>query len=768
MTGKKTKTSIKTGKVIVLGCYPPRKCGIATFTRDTVESLLEFNPASEITVIAMAETGDTAVAGGPVVRRIRQHDLGSYIDAASYINDQNPDCLIIQHEFGIFGGTSGEYLLTLLALIRVPVVTIFHTVLEQPDYGQTRVMRRLVHRSSRLVVMAERGAAMLRDVYGAPVGRVSVVPHGAPMRPYAEPAEARRTLGIDCENMISTFGLLSPNKGIESVICAMPEVLARFPKARYFIIGVTHPHLVAREGETYRRSLEALAIRLGVEANVEFIDRFVDNQELFDYLQASDIYITPYLNPAQITSGTLSYALALGCYVVSTPYWHAQEALTQCPGTLVPAADAEAISAALVAQLRDPEGLASRRREVYAWAEPTRWPVFAERLSGLIAEAARPGGRGTHISELHGPAYPAIALKAIERMTDNCGIFQHSRFAMPDREHGYCVDDNARALILCNDIIRRGMFGADIARLHAIYASFVLHAFQPETGRFRNFMDYGRSWVAHEPCDDSQGRAFWATAHAAATPQHGANDGWASTVVQQAVGRAEQITSPRAKALVILGCGELMQSELASDVYAALMHRFANELCDQLVNCRSDSWDWLEETLSYDNGRIPQAMLVAAQLGGDTRLARAALSSLGWLCGIQLIDQGMFAPVGSESFGRVRQPPLPYDQQPIEAAAMLDACSEAYKVSRDRIWWHRARTIMSWFYGLNSHDLSLVDPVTGHCHDGLNRSGLNLNAGAESLLAFQMAVCKYQAFVELVDVAAPAEQLPASRKAERV
>lgn len=768
MIDVKSRSSHGSGNVIVLGCYPPRRCGIATFTQDTVQALQANDPDLTVSVLAMAERNEAVEVGTPVVMSIQKHDLGSYIEAAAYINRQRPSCLVIQHEFGIYGGPAGEFLLTLLSLVRVPVITIFHTVLKQPDHVQFRVMRRLAHRSTQLIVMAQRGAAMLRDVYGARPDKVQVIPHGSPSRPYAEPDDMRTRLGIVCERMISTFGLLSPNKGIENVIEAMPKLLAKFPSTRYIVVGVTHPQLVAREGEAYRRSLESLAESLGVSDNVQFINRFVDNSELFDYLQASDIYVTPYLNEAQITSGTLSYALALGCYVVSTPYWHAEEALGQCPGTLVSHSDAPAIAKAILDQFGDPNGLASRRREIYEWAEPARWPVFGARLRKLIAETVRSGSRSSHISELSGPALPVISLNALQGMTDNCGLFQHSQFSVPDRAHGYCVDDNARALILCNELIRRGMNSGDVARLHAIYAAFVLHSFDAEACQFRNFMDYSRNWIDDAPSQDSQGRTFWALGHATATTQHIGNKGWASTLLQQAICRAEQITSPRAKALVILGCAELSQSDHACDRYEDLMKRFARELCDQLVSERSQDWVWLEDTLSYDNGRIPQALLAASRLSGDERIAQAALSSLTWLCDIQLIDQGVFAPIGSDSFGRVRQPPLPYDQQPIEAAAMLDACFEAYKITGEETWWRRAKTIFAWFHGHNSHELSLVDPVTGRCHDGLNRSGLNLNAGAESLLAFQMAISAYQAFIEFVNQTAAQNEIPRSLQAVSV
>lgn len=741
----------RNGPVIVLGCYPPRKCGIATFTKNTVDAIRAADPARAVSVIAM-DDGAHANDGDPaIVHTIRQNDLESYKDAAAFINAMKPDALIIQHEFGIFGGPAGEHILTLLALVKAPVITICHTVLERPDHNQFKVMRRLILRSARLMVMAERGADMLCDVFGATRDRISVIPHGAPERAFSDPSAVREALGMECERMITTFGLLSPNKGIESMIRAMPGVLARFPSTRYMILGVTHPHILASHGETYRQSLEDLAARLGVAGNVEFINRYVDDAELLDYLQASDIYITPYLNEAQITSGTLSYALAVGCYVISTPYWHASEVFEHCPGSLVDYNDSEAICDNVVRLLADEGGLTVLRREVYDWAQHTLWPVFGSRIGELITDAVQSGTRIAHISERQGPAFPAISLKAIERMTDNCGIFQHSRFDIPDRRYGYCVDDNARALIMTNDLIRRGKLNANVERLHAVYAGFVMHAFDDQTGLFRNFMGYDRSWSSSAPSQDSQGRAFWALGHAAATSQYSGNVGWAATLLQDCLGQMREIASPRTKAFIILGCTEIMQSQYCSDVYADLMRTYADALAEQLINCRDDNWNWLEDTLSYDNARINQALLAAGRLSGSDRWTEAALSSLDWLCDIQLVDHGLFAPVGSDSFARVRQPPLPHDQQPVEAAAMLDACYEAFLATRNPKWWRRGKTVFSWFYGLNSHEQSLVEPVSGQCHDGLNRSGLNLNSGAESVLAFQMAVSTYQAFLVQIE-----------------
>lgn len=767
MTDRVRSSSLQCSKVIVISCYPPRMCGIATFGRDTVAAMKLANPDFDISVIAMEDGGNTYDFGAPVISTIRQDDLGAYVEAASLINDQAPDCVIVQHEFGIFGGAAGEYLLTLLSLVKAPVLSILHTVLDQPDYNQMRVVRRLLHRSTRVMVMAQRGADTLRDVYGATADKIAVIPHGAPVRDYVEPAVMRAKLGIDCERMITTFGLLSPNKGIEHVIKAMPEIVAWFPSTKYLVLGATHPHLLAQEGEAYRDTLAALAHRLGVADNVVFVNRFLDEEDLFDYLQASDVYVTPYLNEAQITSGTLSYALALGSLVVSTPYWHAQEVFQDCPGALVAFADSGAIQTTVCDAFSDARGLNAKRREVYQWAQKTTWPSFGKRLLDLTHDAVRSGNRLSHISERNGPAYPAVSLKAIERMTDNCGILQHSQFGIPSRQHGYCVDDNARALVLANDIIRRGMLGPDIERLHTLYAGFVLHAFDGETGRFRNFMGFDRAWSRNAASEDSQGRAFWALGHAAATAQYSGNAGWAATLLQRCAGTARMITSPRARAFIMLGCGEAMQSDARSGIYDEMLLSFAEDMVAQFDGCRGDGWHWLEDTLTYDNGRIPQAVLMAGRLKGRRDLIEAALEMLEWLCHIQMVDHGLFAPVGSESFNQVRKPPMPYDQQPLEAAAMLAACHEAYLATRDEVWWQRAKTIFAWFYGLNSHDMALVDPITGHCHDGLNRSGLNLNAGAESLLAFQMSVCTYQDFADAVDTGSANETLNEIRIATR-
>ena len=767
MTNISGMGSPRPSSIIVIGSFPPRRCGIATFTHDTVVALRSADPEMEVSVIALDDGSGAPATDGSVIGTLKQHDLASYVEAASLINDQAPDCVIVQHEFGIFGGPAGEFLLTLLSLMKVPVVTILHTVLEQPDYNHVRVMRRLIHRSAKLVVMAQRGAEMLRDVYGATAEKVCVIPHGAPERPYAEPAEMRRKLGLSCGPMISTFGLLSPNKGIENVIEAMPQIVALYPSVKYVVLGATHPHLIAREGEAYRHSLEALVERLSVAENVQFINKFVANEELFDYLQASDIYVTPYLNEAQITSGTLSYALAMGSYVVSTPYWHAQEVFRECPGTVVPIGDSAAIRDAFADTLGDAGELSKRRKAVHAWAQQTTWSRFGDKMLKVTNEAVRTGKRVPHISERHGPAYPGIALKAIERMTDDCGIVQHSRFAIPDRRYGYCVDDNARALILTNEIIRRGMIGPDIERQHNIYAAFVMHAFDPADSGFRNFMGYDRRWSASAASEDSQGRTFWSLGHSAATSQYEGNHGWAATLLQRCIANIEAISSPRAKAFVMLGCAELVESESRDERYTQLLLRFANELAEQFRGCRGPGWEWLEDTLSYDNARIPQALMLAAKLENSDELVNVALRALDWLCDIQLVDHGTFAPVGSESFNRVRLPPLPFDQQPLEAAAMLDACYQAFLATSNPIWWRRAKTIFSWFYGLNSHDTSLVNPVTGHCHDGLNRSGLNLNSGAESLLAFQMSVCTYQSFLAKIDATPLSRELSDTRQSNR-
>jgi glycosyltransferase involved in cell wall biosynthesis len=732
------------GRLALIGNFPPRRCGIATFTGDVHDALTTAFPSMACDVYAMTDEGSSYAYPAAVTYEIGQNRLADYLEAAARINRSGAQVVCIQHEYGIFGGSAGDHLLVLLAAIRAPVVTTLHTILTHPDPDQRRVMQKLVERSSRLVVMSRKGRDILRDVYGAPASKVAVIPHGTPDYPQMDSSRFKDRFDLTGREVLFTFGLLSPGKGLESMIRAMPAITEARPQALYVILGATHPHLLTREGEAYRESLQALAQSLGVAEHVRFVNTYVDNPLLLEYLSAADIYVTPYPNEAQITSGTLSYAVGLGKPVISTPYWHAAELLADDRGVLTPFNDPEAMAQSCIDLLTDEV----RRRRIsgnaYAAGREMIWSKLAEGYMGLFSTVK--DDRPANANRAAPARPPKPRLGAIEAMTDSCGIVQHAVFSVPDRHHGYCVDDNARALIL---MVRLAALGADaparVDELATLYAGFVQHAWNSDAGRFRNFMAYDRQWLEPVGSDDSFGRTFWALAE---TVRVGRADlkVWAASLIDRVRPQLRAFDSPRTLAFLVLGLSAQCAAHPGDDATRALLSELAHRLARQLRCERTPVWCWFEQRLSYDNARLPEALLRAGVALGDKTLVRPGLESLEWLCQIQTAPSGCFRPIGSESFGH--EPygqPQPFDQQPLEATATLDACCAAYDATGDGIWMDRAVQAYNWFLGENDLGACMVQP-DGGCYDGLTPNGPNLNRGAESLLSFQMATLRMAAF----------------------
>ena len=768
-------------RVALIGNFPPRRCGIATFTEDLHRCFTALSHGPEVDVFAMVDPGQAYAFPEAVAHTIAQDDPGAYATAARRIREGGYDAVWVQHEFGIFGGPAGAMLLDLVDAVDLPVVTTLHTVLERPNDEQRAVMDALIARSERVVTMAEKGVAILRETYGVPPSRIGRVPHGVPDRPRPtreSKGALKRRLGLPGETIL-TFGLLGPGKGLELMIDALPAILSRRPDARYVVLGATHPHLVAREGEAYREGLARRAEALGVDHALVFLNRYAEFEDMLDHIQAADVYVTPYGNEAQITSGTLAYAVALGVPVVSTPFWHAAELLRDGVGALVPFGDVESLGARIAALLSD-----DRAREAMAeraWKEGRRsiWPRVAESYRDAMAEAmverpgqaerapdavrpaptpapsavpsaaplpasptapsgSRPGDdRVTSLSDRR-PA-PMLSLAAIGAMTDDVGILQHTVFAIPDRRHGYCLDDNARALMLVNDMVALRHPDPSLTRLGTIYATFVNHAW--EGGRFRNFMGYDRRWLEREGSPDSAGRGFLALAHAW---RHGFSEGirrWAHGLANAALAPMAEVTSPRAAAFTMLGCAHILAVEPGHREARDTLERRAAHLFGQYRHERREDWRWFEDTLSYDNARLPEALLRAADACGRDDWREAALEAFEWLCGHQRNGKGQFRPVGNESFGRRHAPPLPFDQQPLEATAQIDASAAAFAATGDARWLERADAAHAWFHGDNDLGLPVVQPETGVCFDGLHPTRVNENQGAESVLAYQLANC---------------------------
>lgn len=728
---------VRVRSVALIGNYPPRRCGIASFTADVRSALVADRPDMVCDVYAM-----TDIEGGydyppEVACEIRQDRLDDYFAAADRLNAARPDVICVQHEFGIFGGAAGEHLLTLLQATDRPVVTTAHTILETPDADQRRVFERLIARSSRIMVMAERGREILRRVWGAPDSKIVVIPHGAPDRALGDTAPFKKMLGFEGRELLLTFGLLSPGKGIETAIRALPRIAAARPNVLYAVLGATHPNLVLHEGERYRQSLMALATELGVEDHLRLIDEYTDTPRLVDYLQAADIYLTPYLKAEQITSGTLAYAAALGRPIVSTPYWHAEELLAGGRGRLTPFGSSDAIAAEVIDLLAHPDVREALSRRTYEAGRHTVWSRFGERLCSVFDQVAIKSGRH---EAAHRPGRVVIApsLGGVRRMTDSCGILQHSLFSLPDRRHGYCVDDNARALIL----MHRLPASADAERraLTSTYAAFVAHAWNDDEGCFRNFMSYERGWLEAKGSEDSTGRGIWAVATTAAKAGDPSERRWAASLIERILPHLDDIHSVRANAFIALGLTVLMEAGWGEDHLRDALRAKAEALVVLPRRRKAAGHPWFEPSLSYDNARLPEALIRSGLVLDDAGMIEDGLETLDWLCRRQTDPMGNFLPVATADFGRPLEAKNLFDQQPVEAAATVDACEAAWTATNDRRWLEEAERAYAWFFGANTLGVRLATGE-GDCFDGLTWAGPNENQGAESVLALQLATC---------------------------
>ncbi|WP_380856059.1 glycosyltransferase family 4 protein [Sphingoaurantiacus capsulatus] len=720
--------------IAVIGNALPRRCGLATFTQDTVSALRGRFP--DLTVDHYAMDDGTDVSYPSEVKLIEAAEPLAYREAAGLIEASAAEAIWLQHEFGIFGGDAGAHILTLIERTTLPLIATLHTVLDKPSASERQVMERLIDRASHLIVMAESARAILRDTYGVPAAKISVIPHGVPDRAYVEPDSAKGRFGLEGRKVVMTFGLLGPDKGIRHMIEAMPAIVAAEPRATYVVIGATHPNLVRQEGEAHRNSLKVLAMDLGVADHVRFVDTFLDYDDLLDWLEAADVYVTPYLNLAQITSGTLSYAVALGKPVVSTPYRHAAEILADDRGVLVPPQDAGALAEAVGGLLSDDMARAAMAAGAYELGRDMLWPRAAARAVALAEKAIAAVAPVIPAADTGRALAPDLT--AVRRMSDSTGIFQHGIYSIPDRHHGYCVDDNARALIL---LCRAGdaAAGEDFDRLATVYAAFVQHAWNPDASLFRNFMGFDRQWCETEGSEDSNGRTLWALGTAAAQGRDRAMRDWAIHLYDHTAYIAGQLGSPRARAFAALGAAEVLAAHPGHAKARATLAETGDLLHRLLVAARRPDWSWFEAVLAYDNARLPEALIRAGHLLGREDFLTCGLETLDWIREVQTNKDGDFRPVGSDSFGREYAAPLPFDQQPLEAQAQIDACVAAHAATGDKRWLAAARQAYGWFVGENDLGLALADRITGGCHDGLMPHGLNRNQGAESILALQLA-----------------------------
>jgi glycosyltransferase involved in cell wall biosynthesis len=740
-------------RIAFIGNYLPRQCGIATFTTDLCAALGVEYGAERLFAIPVNDPDSSYAYPEQVRLEIEQEDLSSYERAAEFLNFNGNDLVCVQHEYGIYGGVAGGHILALLRRLKMPVVTTLHTVLRDPDAHQRRVLEEIARLSDRLVVMSEQAAEFLRHLYAVPAGKIDVIPHGVPDFQFMDPNYFKDQFGAEGKSVLLTFGLLSPNKGIENVIRALPSILKKHPNVVYVVSGVTHPHIRRREGERYREELEALACELGVSSNLLLVNRFVSAEELVEHVGAADIYITPYRQEAQIVSGTLAIALGAGKAIISTPYWHAKELLADDRGVLVPFEDPGAIAAAVL-HLLDNDGVRhAMRKRAYLHSRETIWPTTARKYMASFQRARfertlqpKAAKKDNGLPTAPG-GLPEVNVAHMLQMTDDTGMLQHAIFSVPNTREGYTTDDNARALIVSTllDEDAGQTEGWEDGKLSHRYLAFLWLAFHPDTGRFRNFLGYDRKWMEDVGSDDSHGRALWSLGTVLGHSRNAGLRGAAGRLFEAAAPATMSFTSPRAWAYGILGIQAYLDWFPGDRAMQVVRNTLADRLLDIYERSHSGKWRWFEKSLSYSNARLPQALILAGWRSGNQRMIEAGMDSLKWLVAEQHRDDPeIFVPIGSNGFFVEGTEKARFDQQPVEACATISACLEVYKMTEESLWLEEAHRVFRWFLGWNDLKAPLYDEKTGGCRDGLHPDRINENQGAESTLSFLMALLEIE------------------------
>ncbi len=738
------ETNLK--RIAFLGNYLPRRCGIATFTTDLCESVNKVAADTQCFAVAMNDRNEGYSYPSLVRFEIEEERREQYDLAADFIRLSQPDVLCVQHEYGIYGGRAGRYLIPLLRQVRMPIITTLHTVLVEPNPDQKKVLLDLAEVSDRLVVMSPRAVEYLKTIYHIPESKVAMIHHGIPDMPFVDPNYYKDQFNVEGRMVLLTFGLLSPNKGLEYMIEALRRVVKAYPNVVYIILGETHPNVRREQGETYRLGLQQRVRELGLEANVIFMNRFVELSELCEYLGCADIYITPYLNPAQITSGTLAYALGTGKAVVSTPYWYAEDMLADDRGKMVPFRDPDALADTVINLIANETDRHAMRKRGYTLGRSMIWNETARTYIELMQTVrddrlkrpkplAHANAAQDRVAEL-----PELNPHHLLVLTDSVGIIQHAKFSVPNRHFGYSTDDQARALIVAVKGNMQLPHVTDWTALEAKYLAYIYHAFDDESGRFRNFLDYRCEWVAPAATEDVHARAVWALAQTVAHTLSEGHRGLAMQLLEEAIAPVISFTSPRAWAFTILGIQEYLRHFSGATAFRREREELALRLLQQFEQNQSDDWPWPENVLTYANARLPHALIEAGKWLPHDRMLDMGLRALDWLDRVQTATEGHFVAVGTNGWFSRGQEKARFDQQPVEAYTMLDACLAAYRATRDERWLKSARRAFDWFLGRNDLHVPLYDYVTGACHDGLHADRINQNQGAESTIVWLLSV----------------------------
>ncbi|HLO91317.1 MAG TPA: glycosyltransferase family 4 protein [Lentimicrobium sp.] len=724
-------------KVAFIGTYPPRECGIGTFNRNLFNAIqcnIDQQDQYEGIVIAMNDHDRNYAYPDEVVYTIRQNSQEDYLQAAKYINVSGADVCLLQHEFGIYGGENGVYILPLLYRLEIPLVVTIHTILKNPSFNQKAVLQEICKMANRIVVMSHKAIDFLVEIYDIPESKIEYIEHGVPDIVFNQD-ETKREFRLEGRNLLLTFGLISRNKGIETVIKALPRVIEKHPNLLYIVLGKTHPNVLRHSGEEYRIFLTKLINDLNLQRNVVLINKFVNQKELFKYLHASDIYITPYLNEAQITSGTLAYAVGVGSAVVSTPYWHATELLSDGKGILFDFNNSQALSDILIELLDNPEKRNQLRKKAYQHGTTITWPKTGARYYSVIMQVAdeevKPDRKEVIPFDIM--LLPSFSLAHVKRMTDDTGIIQHAKFGIPNLKEGYCLDDNARALLMTIMAIKQKK--SSLANeLCPVYLSYI-HYMQNSDGSFRNMLSFNRSFLDKRGSEDAFGRTIWALGYLLS---HAPNDSYYQSgrmIFFNAIPEVPKITAIRAIAASIIGISYYLKSNPSDDGMLEMLKKETDILLDLYEQHSSPGWNWFEQELSYDNAILPLALLHAAEQLVDDRVINTAIESMNFLTEVTF-SEGYLSLIGNEKWFRKGGEKSRFAQQPVDAMASVLMFHQAFILTNEKKYLNRLFTSFMWFHGENDLRLGLYDYETEGCCDGLESYGVNRNQGAESTLAY--------------------------------
>jgi glycosyltransferase involved in cell wall biosynthesis len=750
--------------VLFIGTYVPKECGIATFTFDLLNSVSGENNDVHCEVIALNDPSETYDYPEEVVFQIQRDKIEDYYRAADFINQSDIDIVCLQHEFGLFWGNAGDYIFALLSGINKPVISTMHTIIQKPEPEYRVSTEKLIRYSEKLIVMSQTAVEMLKDIYKAPEDKIELIFHGVPDCPFNNCNKYKKKLNLRGDPLVLTFGLLSQNKGIESILDALPEVVSQYPDLVYLILGATHPVIKKNFGEAYRQYLQNKVSELGLEKNVVFHDKFVEKEELCDYILASDVYVSPYLSREQIVSGALTYAIGMGKAIVSTPYWYAQEMLSDRRGLLVDFGDTTGFRESLLHLIENPEECDNMRKKAYDFGRKMTWKNVGKQYNMVFTRALKNYSAYSTMKKFNflPNLLPEVKLDYLKLLTDDVGIIQHTNLGVPARHYGYSTDDVGRALVALTQLIDTQKKAEELWKLITTYLSFLEHA-QTDTGHFHNFMSYKREFLDEKGSEDTLGRAVYGLGHVVSCPYLSKNiRTLAHTLISRAGPEMEKLIYPRAKAYTMCGLYEMLRtgvdadefevvfnsrrdavksidSLISKDTFESIFINHANSLVDLYEANHKEDWNWFEHTVTYSNAKLSESLLLAYNYTKDRTYRKVGLATLDFLTEIQWKGD-FFDMVGNEGWYSYNGEKPIFDQQPIEAGYLTQAYVSAYETVRDRKYLELARYSFEYFLGRNRLQTVMYDYSTGAVCDGLNRDGMNCNQGAESIICFLMAL----------------------------